>query len=60
MHDDVARLAEDLGVAIRPEHLGEVERAWRMMQSHRQRIREAEIATEDEPAPVFRPAEPGA
>ncbi len=60
MSEDVARLAQALGVAIRPEHLEEVERAWRMMQPHRQRVRAAALTPGDEPAPVFRPQEPGA
>jgi hypothetical protein len=55
MTDPAARLAELLGTPVRPEHLEEVERAWRLMAPHRDRVRAAALADQDEPAPVFRP-----
>jgi hypothetical protein len=53
--EQIAALAEILGVAIRPEHLAETAQAWRLMEAHRQRVGEAELSQETEPAPVFRP-----
>lgn len=55
MTDEFARLADSLGAPVRPEHLEDAERAWRMMQPHRARVMASPLIPEDEPAPVFRP-----
>jgi hypothetical protein len=53
--EHVIALAEMLGVALRPEHVPEVARAWRLMAPHRERVRGVELGPEAEPAAVFRP-----
>ncbi len=52
---EAAALAASLGVAIRPEYLEEVARGWRLLAPHRQKVRDAVLGPEAEPAPVFRP-----
>jgi hypothetical protein len=51
----VAALAEALGVAIRPEHLAEAARGWRLLAPHRLTVAQADLSPAAEPAPVFRP-----
>lgn len=51
----IRRLSQTLGVAVRPEHLGEVAACWRMMAPHRALIAAATVDLDDEPAPLFRP-----
>ena len=56
--DDAAAvhtLADVLGVVIRDEHFDEVCAAWRLMQPHLARVRETELAKDQEPAALFRP-----
>jgi hypothetical protein len=53
--EDLARLAEQLQAPVRPEHLEETLRAWRLMEPHRRTVRETALGTDAEPAPVFRP-----
>jgi hypothetical protein len=56
--DELARLAvlaESLGVAIRPEHLEEAARGWRLLAQHRARVVAVDLGPTAEPAPVFRP-----
>jgi hypothetical protein len=51
----VGALAEAFDLAIRPEHLGEVAAAWRLMRPHLDRVRSAEVRPTVEPASLFRP-----
>jgi len=51
----VRQLAECFDAPIRPEHLGEVAAAWRLMRPHLDRVRSAELSPSDEPAALFRP-----
>jgi hypothetical protein len=51
----VQGLGEALGLQIRPEHLGEVAQAWRLMRPHLERVRAIELTPADEPASLFRP-----
>ncbi len=51
----VAALAELLGAPVRPEHLEEAARGWRLLAPHRQRVMAEALAPQEEPAPVFRP-----
>jgi hypothetical protein len=51
----VRSLAEAFGAAIRPEHLGEVAAAWRLMRPHLERVQAVQLACSDEPASLFRP-----
>ena len=53
--ETVRVLARELGVAIKPEHLGEVAGAWRLMGRHLDLVRSAELEPELEPASLFRP-----
>ncbi len=53
--EQIAALAEALGVAIRPDHLQETAQAWTLMAPHRERVAQAALGYETEPAPVFRP-----
>jgi hypothetical protein len=51
----VRSLAEAFGAAIRPEHLGEVAAAWRLMRPHLERVQAVDVGSTDEPASLFRP-----
>jgi hypothetical protein len=51
----VRALAEAFDTTIRPEHLGEVAAAWRLMRPHLERVRSAELSPAAEPAALFRP-----
>jgi len=56
--DDLATvrtLAEMFGLSLREEHLGEVAAGWRLMQPHLARVRQVELAEDEEPAAFFRP-----
>ncbi len=53
--EQIAAAAEFLGLAIRPEHLAEAAQAWLLMAPHRQRVAEAAVGLDTEPAPVFFP-----
>ena len=48
-------LAEAFGWPIRPEHLAETAAAWRLMAPHLARVRQARLASDQEPAAIFRP-----
>ena len=47
--------AELSGMAIRPEHLDEVLRGWRLIEPHLARVTAISLGPEAEPAPFFRP-----
>jgi hypothetical protein len=51
----VRTLAEAFDLTIRPEHLGEVAAAWRLMRPHLERVRSAELPPTAEPASLFWP-----
>lgn len=51
----VRALAEAFDLTIRPDHLGEVVAAWRLMRPHLERVRSAELPATAEPAALFRP-----
>ena len=53
--ETVAVLAGRLGVVVPPEFLAEVAAAWRLMAPHLERVRDAELGPEAEPASLFRP-----
>jgi hypothetical protein len=51
----VRTLAVQFGVPIRPEHMSEAAAAWRLMAPHLERVRDADLAPDCEPAALFRP-----
>ncbi len=51
----VVALAELLGVPLRPEHVDEVARAWRMMAAHRAVVTAEALGPTAEPAALFEP-----
>jgi hypothetical protein len=48
-------LAVQFGVPIPPQHMAEAATAWRLMAPHLDRVRAADLATDREPAALFRP-----
>ena len=55
VEETVRVLARELGVAIQPEHLGEVAAAWRLMAPHLELVWSADLGPDLEPASLFRP-----
>ena len=53
--EEVARLAQVLGVSVRDEHLAEVAVYWRLMAPHREQVAAFGLDPHDEPAALFRP-----
>ena len=51
----VRALAAVFGLALREQHVAEVAAAWRLMQPHLAKVRDIELAPDEEPAAFFRP-----